>query len=151
VCAPHGRAGVPSEKIIEIHGSTHKSHCMTCKFEIDSAEIYKEMEEDGVQVPMCKKCGGFMHTNTISYGVPLDPKKLNDAKECMKSCDLLIVIGSSLVVAPVNKLPGICLAKGTPVVMVNIGETTYDGYVQYLVQQKAGETFDKIMEMLKTS
>lgn len=85
----HERAGVPIERIIEIHGNTHTSHCMTCGFTIDSAvscpvisfpfsanlkfslkSIYKQMEDDGVKVPLCK-CGGFMHPNTISCMHPL--------------------------------------------------------------------------------
>ena len=57
---------------------------------------------------------------SILDGVPLDANLLQEARDCMAQCDLLFVVGSSLVVQPVNTLPGICLAKQTPVVMVSI-------------------------------
>eukprot|EP00026_Physarum_polycephalum_P007996 Phypoly_transcript_08069.p1 GENE.Phypoly_transcript_08069~~Phypoly_transcript_08069.p1 ORF type:complete len:451 (+),score=60.53 Phypoly_transcript_08069:141-1493(+) len=144
----HQAADVPMEKIIEIHGNTNTCHCMTCGHNVPTLEIYEKMRKEDVKVPMCH-CGGFMHPNTISYGVPLDANLLKEAKECMSECDLLFVVGSSLVVQPVNSLPGIALAKGIPVVMVNIGETKYDDCVDYLVGQKAGESFAKLLELLE--
>ncbi|HKH78195.1 MAG TPA: hypothetical protein VKA51_14650, partial [Rubrobacteraceae bacterium] len=43
-----------------------------------------------------------------------------------RRCDLMLVLGSSLVVEPAASLVGLALGGGARVVVVNRGETPYD-------------------------
>eukprot|EP01111_Echinosteliopsis_oligospora_P016797 TRINITY_DN7096_c0_g1_i1.p1 TRINITY_DN7096_c0_g1~~TRINITY_DN7096_c0_g1_i1.p1 ORF type:complete len:376 (-),score=91.55 TRINITY_DN7096_c0_g1_i1:333-1460(-) len=64
----HEVAGVPKEKIIEIHGNTNVAACMNkpCDFSTETWKVYKDMDEKETQVPTCPLCGGLLHVTTIS-------------------------------------------------------------------------------------
>jgi len=69
-------------------------------------------------------------------------------KKALENCDLLIIMGSSLLVSPANQLPEICLEKNIPVAIINIGETKFDDSVDLRIDAPAGETATKLLEAL---
>ncbi len=97
-------------------------------------------------------CAGEVEKDTnklfVADGMPLDKHKIDESMEIAKTCDFLFVIGSSMVVAPVNLLPGMSLAHDIPVAIINIGGTHYDGQVTYLVEKKAGVSCQQIMDAI---
>ena len=71
--------------------------------------------------------------------------------EYVGACDLLIVIGSSLQVAPANMLPKIAKSKGAKIIMINMSETPIDQSADVVVHGPVGQALPKIMEILKAS
>merc|ERR1712151_931780 len=67
----------------------------------------------------------------------------------IEQADLLLVIGSTLIVQPANELPCVALRNGTPLVMINFDATQYDAYAKGLIRQKAGEFLGAVTEELK--
>jgi NAD-dependent deacetylase len=53
---------------------------------------------------------------------------MRDAQELAARADLMICIGSSLLVHPVAGLPGVTLDSGGRLVIVTKGPTPYDGH-----------------------
>ena len=51
------------------------------------------------------------------------------AAEHARACDLMLVLGSSLVVNPAASLVGLAISEGARVVLINQGETPYDEVV----------------------
>ena len=64
-------AGLPSEKIVEAHGSFHESHCIKCDQEYDSNQIKKIIFED--KIPKCEKfdCPGIVKPDIVFFGEAL--------------------------------------------------------------------------------
>ena len=62
----------------------------------------------------------------VNFGDSLPQKDLALAAEHARRCDLMLVLGSSLVVEPAASLVGLALRHGARVVLVNQGETPYD-------------------------
>ena len=52
----HQEAG--SRRVLELHGTNRYGLCLECKTEVAVEEIQKSLES-GVEIPLCKDCGGF--------------------------------------------------------------------------------------------
>jgi NAD-dependent deacetylase len=140
------RAGLPSEKVVELHGSTCQTLCMKCK-KLSSMEETLDRVKKGEAVPLClvEGCGGLIKPATIFFGQPLEEEVINAARRYLKECDLLVIMGTSLKVAPVNKLPTLCFDRNVPVVILNKDETMYDAYASVVISDAAcGEVVGKI-------
>ena len=71
-----------------------------------------------------------MKPATISFGQSLDPRTLEGAESAVKSCDLLIAMGSTLTVYPAAEFPLVAAGRGVPYVVINRGKTEHDGLPQ---------------------
>ena len=101
-------AGVPEDKIIEAHGSFQKSYCTKCKKSYDlkwlKTEIFSPERNDGV--PKCVTCNGVVRPDVVLFGEPLPSRFWENIDSDFQQCDLLLVLGTSLVVSPFNTLVG---------------------------------------------
>jgi NAD-dependent deacetylase len=121
----HQAAG--SRKVIELHGSVHRNACMKCgrKYTMDDI-INKE------GVPYCP-CGGINKPDVVLYEEPLDDVTIESAVDEIRKADLLLVVGTSLLVNPAASL--IRFFKGPHLVIINMGATPYDRYASLLIRE----------------
>jgi NAD-dependent deacetylase len=119
----HTRAG--SRNVYEVHGHFRQATCLQCLSVHDARPILMEFIANG-EVPHCVRCGGVLKPNVILYGELLPVKVLNEAKHHIRSCDLLLIAGSSLEVAPANDLPLLAKGVGAHLIIVNLSETYLD-------------------------
>lgn len=110
----HEKAG--SKKVLKLHGNIREYYCMKCgkKFEL---EILKK------ELPICT-CGGLIRPNIVLYEEPLDDEIFNEAIFAILKADMIIVMGSSLVVTPAADL--LSFYHGNRFVIMNKEETPYD-------------------------
>jgi len=105
----HQKAG--SSDVLELHGSIIKIKCSVCNFK---DEILTEFSK----IPPLCKCGNILRPDVVWFGesLPLDiwQKAIVSAKEC----DLMVIVGTSLVVSPANMLP--LYAKQNDAVLIEI-------------------------------
>ncbi len=94
----HQKAG--SKKVIELHGSFAKGFCISCGKMFHYEEIL-QIKGDNI-VPHCQ-CGGVIKPDVVFFGEPV--KDIDLALHITLSSDLLLIIGSSLVVYPAAGLP----------------------------------------------
>jgi NAD-dependent deacetylase len=118
----HEMAG--SRRVLALHGTNRRVQCVECGLSDDMAMVQETLAAD--QVPRCAGCGGWLKAATISFGQALDPGVLRDAFDWAARSDLLLTLGSSLVVYPAAALPGAAVAAGAKVVIVNRDETPLD-------------------------
>src|SRR5437867_4379692 len=81
----------------------------------------------GEEVPTCAGCGGPLKAATISFGQALRPEVLEEAFALAREADLLLVLGSSLVVYPAAAIPETVAARGAPMIIINREPTPLDG------------------------
>jgi NAD-dependent deacetylase len=84
------------------------------------------------ETPRCV-CGGVLKPNVILFGEMLPQDILAEAQAEAAECDLLLVAGSSLEVAPVSDLPLLATATGARLVIVNYGPTCYDSQADVVI------------------
>ncbi|XP_074657805.1 NAD-dependent protein deacetylase sirtuin-2-like [Tubulanus polymorphus] len=110
-------AGIPGDEIVEAHGTFHTSHCLGCRKEYSQDWMKEQIFTGGV--PKCTDCEGLVKPDIVFFGEALPNRFFECAKSDFEKCDLLIIMGSSLVVQPfasmVNRVP-----ETTPRLYINL-------------------------------
>lgn len=144
----HQKAGNDPERVIELHGSTHTLRCLSCGRIWDGQDIQRRLEA-GETDPRCEVCGGILRTGTILFGEALPQQALKTAMAVSRAADLMIVIGSSLVVNPAARLPAIARDHGARLVIVNQSATPLDELADVLIQGGAGDALSGIVARVR--
>ncbi|MEM7468382.1 MAG: Sir2 family NAD-dependent protein deacetylase [Pseudomonadota bacterium] len=134
----HQVSGIPPEKIIEIHGNGTYAKCLDCGKHHELAPILAAFEHDET-LPVCDACGGIVKTATISFGQAMPETEMQRAEYAAQSCDLMLAIGSSLVVYPAAGFPIYAKRNGAKLVIVNREETEQDQIADLVVHAEIGE------------
>ena len=121
--ALHQRAG--SHHVIEIHGSMQALTCVRCYTQYPSAQFLPDYLEKK-QIPYCPACGGVLKPNLVLFGEQLPSQAWLEAVQASKTCDAMIVIGSSLEVLPVAGLPMRAVENGAHLILINRNPTYID-------------------------
>jgi len=140
----HQRAG--SKKIIEVHGTLREAVCQRCKKIISSELLIEKLNIIKEKVPYCE-CGGVFKPNVVLFGEML-PNLDNAVYESMRA-DLMITIGSSLQVSPVNMLPQYCLDRGGKLIIINFMSTHLDYLAEVIVKEDVCNFLPAVVENLK--
>jgi NAD-dependent deacetylase len=118
----HQAAG--SRVVLELHGSHREATCMKCLKIVPASEYIDQVIETG-DVPLCE-CGGVLKPNTVLFGEMLPVGTFHRAEEAARQCDLMLVAGTSLEVAPASNLPELALQHGAGLIIVNRQRTALD-------------------------
>lgn len=144
----HQMAGTSPEKIVELHGTNRKTICLECGDLKDWDQVYERLKE-GEEVPLCQKCQGLLKPNTISFGQSLDSEVLQRAFDWIKGCDLILAVGSTLMVEPAASIPRVAKQEGAKLVIITLSETPLDALADIKISAGAGETLGKAMSLIK--
>lgn len=139
----HRIAGTPPQKLLEIHGNNLEVICLDCG-EITPWEHAYDRLKQGETAPQCLKCGGLLKPNTISFGQNLDPVVLATAVEWARDCDLMLAVGSTLVVEPAASIPRIAKQNGAKLVIITRSETPLDDIADLKISDSIGEVLGRI-------
>lgn len=132
----HGKAG--SKKVLEIHGTNLETVCLECG-RIESFDAAYDRLLAGETAPTCLACGGLLKPNTISFGQNLDTEVLRTSIQWAKTCDLMICLGSTLIVEPAASLPQTAKSYGAKLIIINRDSTPLDGIADLVVNASIGE------------
>ncbi|HEY5816117.1 MAG TPA: NAD-dependent deacylase [Solirubrobacterales bacterium] len=119
----HRAAG--SRNVVEVHGSIATSTCREC----DASYGLEEVDAlfDGAGVARCAACGGPVKPDVVLFGEMLPEAAMRQAHELAARAELMLCVGSSLVVHPVAGLPEVTVACGGRLAILTKGATPYDG------------------------
>lgn len=135
------RTGLGPDKTIEIHGSAWHLRCMGCAA-VGHRHVLYPAAGRAEPPPPCPRCGGHLRPDTVFMGEPVDPGLLSTALYRVCTCDLLLVVGTTLLVEPVASLPRIAVSKGVCLVVVNLTPTPVDDLATLVVRDRAGRFLD---------
>lgn len=144
----HQKAGNSPEKVYELHGNMKWLKCLGC-FERYPLEDLLARFRGTEEVPACVRCQGILKPDVIFFGESLPTQTLKDATYAASNCDLLIVIGSSLVVYPAAYIPLYAKGGGAKLVIINKTETSYDANADVVIHGGAGAVMDGIVAVLQ--
>jgi len=133
----HRAAG--SKKVFELHGTYRTGHCPECGKGFEMAGFYSDMESGRLKIPLCPGCGTTIKPDIVLFEDLLPVDAWQGSVDAAQRCDLMLVLGSSLVVYPAAELPMIAVSNGAPLVIVNLEGTAYDGMARVLVQGRLGD------------
>jgi len=134
----HSMAGLPSERIAELHGSNRKIVCLNCGKSFDPDPIIKKLVGD-FSSPRCDACGGILKSATISFGQAMPQEAMLKAQEWTERARIFVVMGSSLQVQPAASFPVLAKRNGALLAIINREATPLDEYADFVHQGAIGE------------
>ncbi|XP_012264948.2 NAD-dependent protein deacetylase sirtuin-2 [Athalia rosae] len=133
-------AGIPGDLLVEAHGTFHTGHCLTCKVSYTLEWMKDKILGD--ELPKCEECkSGIIKPDIVFFGEVLPERFYSCIDKDFKQADLLIIMGSSLVVQPfaslVDKVPPSC-----PRLLINKEKVGMQDRVMKFLGLKQGLMFD---------
>jgi len=136
----HQRAG--SREVFELHGHLRSATCVSCGRQAPAEPLLPRVRRG--EVPRCQ-CGGVYKPDIILFGDQLPLNLYWLAVEELKRCDLLLIVGTSLEVAPVNEMPQLALDHGAKLIIINTSPTHIDPRANVVLQGNAAEILPRII------
>lgn len=154
----HRQSGILPENLAELHGNGQLVRCLKCDGQFTRQEVGWDASRFGPGYrtqspvpgqPVCPQCRGRLISSVVNFNDPMPLKELESAGNHALKADLMLVLGSSLIVNPAASLVGLAVRKGVRVVLVNQGETPYDEVVTLRIWSGIGEVIPPAVEQVK--
>lgn len=140
----HQAAG--SKTVHEIHGSFRTGHCTGCQAAYRMAEFYEQLERGEIDCPRCSACQSPIKSDTVLFGEMLPRIVWTRSVDAVGACDLMLVLGSSLVVFPAAELPSAAVSCGANLIIVNRDETELDYLANVALNCGLGDFAREVMK-----
>jgi NAD-dependent deacetylase len=141
----HERAG--SQVVYEVHGHIREATCMRCHRVYPSSQFIDEFVY-GDAFPRCPRCKGLLKPNVILFGESLPPEAIDGAYRAARTCDLMLVAGSSLTVTPVSELPAVALSNGAQLIIINRESTHFDQQARAVIHEDVVDVLPRLVGLL---
>lgn len=135
-----------TKNILEVHGNLREGFCTHCEKIVPIWTLVEDFFAG--KIPTCE-CGGMLRPNVVMFGE--QPHNIPESFQHAEKCDLCLVVGSSLVVMPINMVPQIALNHGAKLVIINHGPAaaTHLDSQAFVIREKAGIALPKILAKVK--
>jgi NAD-dependent deacetylase len=141
----HQEAG--SRNVIEIHGSSRTVQCLDCGTREPRADVQARLDVE--MPPRCKVCGGtFLKPTVVLFGEPMPQAAVAKAFALAREADLVLVVGSSLVVYPAADVPLVALRSGARMIVINAEPTPFDELAEVVIHGRSGEVLPEIVGLI---
>ena len=144
----HQKAGVPPDKVLEIHGTMQWVDCLDCGKRYPRVLAHDKMLA-GEDIPRCEACGGLLKPSTVTFGQAMPEKETREAEEHSAGCNVFLACGSSLLVYPAARMPVLAKQNGARLIIINLAETPHDRYADIVIREKTGEILSRVIDRLK--
>lgn len=138
----HQLSGIPTQKVIELHGNGSYAHCLDCRARYEIEWVRERFEAAGGLAPDCTACSGPVKSATISFGQSMPEAEMRRAESETLAADLFLAIGSSLVVWPAAGFPALAKRNGAKLVIINREATELDEIADLVVHDDIGDVLE---------
>ena len=136
----HQRSG--STNVLELHGSIIRIKCTVCDFIDNITENFESLP------PKCK-CGSMLRPDVVWFGEPLPQNIWQSAIKEASICDVMIIVGTSLVVSPANTLHVYAKQNGAILIEVNPEKTVMSNDMTLSIQATSVGVLPKMLSIFK--
>jgi len=136
----HQKAG--SSEVLELHGSIVKIKCTVCDFKDEIMTKFSEIP------PLCK-CGNILRPDVVWFGESLPEEIWKHAIVQASQCDMMIIVGTSLVVSPANTLPIYAKQNNAYLIEINPEKTEMSSEMDLIINDTSANVLPKIVSMFK--
>lgn len=137
----HRQAG--TGRLVELHGNGGTVRCLDCGATEPRADVQARL--DAEMPPRCRTCHGIhVKPAVVFFGEALPEAAVREALRLARECDLMLVVGSSLVVYPAAAMPSIAVEAGAPLIIVNDEPTPMDVIATVILRGSSGEILPRL-------
>ena len=138
----HQRSG--SKHVLELHGSIIRIKCTVCDFKDNIATPFESLP------PKCK-CGNILRPDVVWFGEGLPQDVWGQAISHAQTCDVMIIVGTSLVVSPANTLPLYAKQNGAVLIEVNPEKTVMSSEMDLSVRETSANALPELVKMVQST
>jgi len=136
----HQRAG--SSKVYELHGSIIKIKCTVCDFTEEVTTSFSKVP------PMCK-CGNMLRPDVVWFGESLPQDVWTEAIMHARSCDVMVIAGTSLAVSPANTLPLYAKQNNAVLIEVNPEVTQMSNAIDLSIRNTSANSLPNMVSIFE--
>ena len=136
----HKKAG--SSNVLELHGSIVRIKCSVCNY---NEEILTEI----LDFPPFCKCGNILRPDVVWFGESLPQDVWQNAIKFASQCDLMVIVGTSLVVSPANTLPLYAKQNNATLIEINPEKTEMSEEMDEIIRNTSVEILPKLVSLFK--
>jgi NAD-dependent deacetylase len=141
----HQDAG--AKHVIELHGSGRMVQCLECGKLERRSEVQARLDVE--MPPRCIGCGSpFLKPTVVLFGEPMPAVPIHDAFELAGEADVILVVGSSLVVYPAAEVPLVAVRAGARMIVINAEPTPIDELAEVVIHGRSGEVLPEIVRLI---
>ncbi|MGI0003662.1 MAG: SIR2 family NAD-dependent protein deacylase, partial [Candidatus Nitrosotenuis sp.] len=134
----HQRAG--SKKVLELHGSIIRIKCTICDYQDDITSGFDSLP------PKCR-CGNILRPDVVWFGEALPQDVWGEAIRHAQTCDIMIIVGTSLVVSPANQLPLHAKQNGAALIEVNPEKTIMSSEMDLSIRETSANALPHLVSL----
>jgi NAD-dependent deacetylase len=140
----HMRAGVPREKMVQIHGNIFVTRCSRC-----GSEEYKHEQKE---IPKCSVCSAMMRPGVVWFGEQLDADKIDIVENFLAAepCDVALVVGTTALFGYIVDWALRARGKAGRLIEVNPDETPISRFATRCIREPAAIALPKLIAELQT-
>lgn len=138
-----------SAQVFELHGHLREATCQSCASVVPAEDMLRTFAAGG-PMPACRRCHGVLKPNVVLFGEMLPARIYRRALEAVVNCDLLLVAGSSLEVAPVSDFPHLARANGAALIVINREPTPVDHLADVVLRGDVAEVLPQLAEGVRS-
>jgi len=166
----HLRAG--SRRVVELHGTMHRTLCLDCGQVFDRRAIAEQIEElnpwilipenivlnpdgdvspestEGFVIPPCTVCGGMLKPDVVYFGEFVPVARFRLSETLVHASDALLVAGTSLMVNSGIRVIERARRRGMPIIIVNHEPTRADGWADAVIASGTTEVLSTLASEL---
>jgi NAD-dependent deacetylase len=140
---PNSGGGSSPSVTICLHGSIFRVRCSRCG---ESWAHQDPIDATGLDtLPHCQRCSGLLRPDVVWFGEMLPEPEMARASEAAARADVVLVIGTQGSVYPASGLVTLAHRSGARIVVVDPGETAFDGIAAIKLTGKAGELVPQVL------
>jgi NAD-dependent protein deacetylase/lipoamidase len=133
--------------VIELHGSGRNVQCLDCGGIETRLQVQERLSVE--MPPRCPSCGGtLLKPTVVLFGEPMPVDAVQSAYALAERADVMLVVGTSLVVYPAAEVPLVAVRAGSPMIVVNAEPTPFDRFADVVIHGRSGEILPKIVALI---
>jgi NAD-dependent deacetylase len=136
-----------AHRVIELHGSGRKVRCLECGAIESRQDVQDRLNVE--MPPRCRSCGGaLLKPTVVLFGEPMPVEAVATAYELAEQADVMLVVGTSLVVYPAAEIPLVAVRAGAPMIVINAEPTPFDRFAEVVIHGRSGEVLPEIVSLI---
>jgi NAD-dependent deacetylase len=136
-----------ARRVVELHGSGRRVQCLECGAVEARSDVQDRLDVE--MPPRCRSCGGtFLKPTVVLFGEPMPGEAVQVANELAGRSDVMLVVGTSLVVYPAAEIPLVAVRAGARMIVVNAEPTPFDRLAEVVIHGRSGEVLPEIVSLI---
>ncbi|MFP7477188.1 NAD-dependent protein deacylase [Terribacillus saccharophilus] len=132
----HNLAG--NKHVIEYHGTLNSATCPNCGNSYDLPYLL------AADTPVCERCEHVLKPDVVLFGDPITAH--DNAERAIQHSELVLVLGTSLLVSPFNILPEYANTLGKPSILINREPTVMDELFDIVIHDDLSEIVQQLQK-----